>query len=50
MENFVIGIDYDQQNFNYRAALADGQVIELDAESYEDAVLEADTLDLEQYA
>lgn len=50
MENFVIGIDYDRMSASYRASLADGQQIELDANNYEDAVLEADVLDLTEYA
>jgi len=48
MNNFLISIDYDPINGAYAASYADGQVIQLDAVSYHDAVLEADAIDLEE--
>ena len=45
--NFLIGIEYNSFNGAYTACLADGQNILLDAVTYEDAVLEADMIDLD---
>jgi hypothetical protein len=47
--NFLIGIDYDPVSGAYMACFADGQNILLGATSYEDAVLEADMIDLDLY-
>ena len=42
MEDFLIGIEYDGSS--YIANYLSGKSIELNAVSYQDAVLEADTL------
>jgi len=47
--NFLIDIDYDPVSGAYMACFADGQNILLGATSYEDAVLEADMIDLDLY-
>ncbi len=47
--NFLIGIEYNPSNGSYTACLADGQNILLNAATYEDAVLEADMIDLDLY-
>lgn len=47
--NFLIGIEYNPFNGAYIACLADGQNIILNANTYEDAVLEADMIDLDLY-
>ncbi len=47
--NFLIGIDYDVISGAYMACFADGQNILLGATSYEDAVLEADMIDIDLF-
>lgn len=44
MDNFMIGIEYDSLSGAYMACYSDGQNILLGANTYEDAVLEADLL------
>jgi hypothetical protein len=44
MANFMIGIEYDALSGAYMACYSDGQNILLGANTYEDAVLEADLL------
>lgn len=48
MDNFLISIDFDPATGAYAASYFNGQVIELNAGSYHDAVLEADAIDLEE--
>ena len=47
VEDFLIGIEYDGSY--YVANYLSGKSIELDATSYQDAVLEADTLEIGEY-
>jgi hypothetical protein len=49
MDNFLVEISYDPVYNSYLACYADGQVIQLAAASYHDAVLEADSIEPEQY-
>lgn len=49
MDNFLLEIEYDPFTGTYMACYADGKVIKLDANNYEDAVLEADHLELADY-
>lgn len=49
MDNFLIGIEYDSISNAYTACFADGQTILLAANTYQDAVLEADMLDVNNY-
>ena len=44
MSNFMIGIEYDARNGAYTACYLDGTSVSLSANTYEDAVLEADLL------
>ena len=45
MDNFLISIEYDPQAGAYAASFLEGQVIQLAAGTYHDAVLEADAID-----
>lgn len=47
MDNFLIGIEYDSSSGAYMACFANGLTIGLNATTYQDAVLEADQLELE---
>ena len=47
MDDFLIGIEYDGSS--YLANYFSGKTIQLGATSYEDAVLEADTLNVAEY-
>ena len=49
MDNFLISIEYDSVSGAYTACFADGQTILLSATTYQDAVLEADMLDVNNY-
>lgn len=49
MSNFLISVDYDQSSQRYMACFFEGQVILLNANTYQDAVLEADHLIPEEY-
>jgi len=44
MSNFLIGIEHDVENGSYTACFLDGTSVSLAANTYEDAVLEADLL------
>jgi hypothetical protein len=50
MDNFLIEIVYVAMNGAYMACYADGQTVLLGANTYHDAVLEADTLSPSAYA
>jgi hypothetical protein len=50
VDNFLIGIDYQPVTGAYMACYADGQNILLGANTYHDAVLEADLINPEEYA
>jgi hypothetical protein len=50
MNNFLIEIVYEPIYNAYMACYSSGQNILLDATTYQDAVLEADLIDLEEYA
>jgi len=47
VEDFLINVEYD--GFSYVANFLSGKTIELNATTYQDAVLEADTLNIEEY-
>lgn len=49
MGNFLVDIEQDTSNGSYRACFLDGQVVQLNATNYHDAVLEADLIDLGNY-
>ena len=49
MSNFLIEIKYDSLGGAYAAHYLDGQTIVLDATNYQDAVLEADMLEVGNY-
>jgi hypothetical protein len=49
MDNFLIEISYDPVYNSYLACYADGQVIQLAASTYTDAVLEADNIEPAEY-
>lgn len=44
MSNFMIGIEHDNASGTYTACFLDGTSVSLAANTYEDAVLEADLL------
>ena len=47
--NFLLGVELDNDSKNYVAYFSDGEVIQLSANTYHDAVLEADMLDVQNY-
>jgi len=47
--NFLLGVEYDSVSQCYVACFSEGEVIRLGANTYQDAVLEADMLDVENY-
>ena len=49
MSNFLISVDYDPVSGGYMASYFDGQNIMLGATTYQDAVLEDDMLEPENY-
>jgi len=49
MENFIIGVEKNESGI-YCAMFLNGTSVELDSNSYADALLEADTLDETEYA
>lgn len=49
MMNFFTGVEYDPISGSFMACYAEGQVIQLGAASYEDAVLEADMIEPDEY-
>ena len=49
MSNFLISVDYDPVTQGYMACFFEGQVIVLNANTYQDAVLEADHIIPEDY-
>jgi hypothetical protein len=50
MDNFLVEIVYVDANGAYMACYADGQNVLLGADTYHDAVLEADLLSPSEYA
>lgn len=50
MDNFLISIEYDSVSGAYMACYANGENILLGANTYEDAVCEADLIDINEYA
>ena len=48
MENFLIGIEQNEFSGEFIACYAEGQNIALNADNYQDAVVEADLLDIEE--
>lgn len=47
MENFIIDIAFDEDYNSYIATYSNSDIVVLDATNYQDAVLEADMLDVE---
>jgi hypothetical protein len=50
VDNFLIEVDYDPVSGSYMACYANGQNILLGGNTYQDAVLEADLINPEEYA
>ncbi len=50
MSDFLIEIEYNPVSNNYSAIYSNGKVIELGASTYQDAVLEANLINIEEYA
>lgn len=49
MSNFLISVERDEVSGSYMACFLHGQTIVLSAATYQDAVLEADMLEPEDY-
>ena len=49
MNNFLIEVVYEPVNGSYMACFSDGQNVLLGANTYHDAVCEADCLDVTEY-
>jgi hypothetical protein len=49
MSNFLVSVEQDPTSGGYMACFAEGQVIVLNATNYQDAVMEADMLEPENY-
>jgi hypothetical protein len=49
MDNFIIDIKFDEVYNSYLAHFANGETIVLDATNYQDAVCEADMLDMIEF-
>jgi hypothetical protein len=49
MSNFLISVDHDPVSGSYTASFFNGQTIVLGATNYQDAVLEADMLEPENF-
>lgn len=49
MGNFLISVDFDPSTEGYMASFFNGQTIQLQANTYHDAVLEADMIEPEEY-
>ena len=49
VDNFLIDIEYDPVYNSYLACYSNGTVIQLGANTYQDAVLEADTIEPYDY-
>jgi hypothetical protein len=49
MSNFLIEVVYDPVHSAYMACFLDGQNILLSANTYHDAVCEADLIDIDEY-
>jgi hypothetical protein len=47
--NFLLGVEYDSVSNCYIACYSGGEVIQLSSNTYHDAVLESDMLDVENY-
>ncbi len=50
VSDFLIEIEYNPVSNNYSAIYSNGKVIELGASTYQDAVLEANLINIEEYA
>ncbi len=49
VDNFLLEIEYDPVYNSYLACYANGVVVQLGASTYQDAILEADHLDVAEY-
>lgn len=49
MKNFLINVEYDDAFHSWQACYADGLTIQLAADTFEDAVLEADMIEPYEY-
>ena len=49
MDNFLINVEYDEVYNSWMACYADGTTIQLGADTFEDAVLEADLIEPYEY-
>jgi len=50
VSDFLIEIEYNPVSNNYSAIYSNGKVIELGASTYQDAVLEANLINIEEHA
>jgi hypothetical protein len=50
VSDFLIDIEYDPIGNSYNAVYSSGKVIQLGASTYQDAVLEADSINVQEYA
>jgi hypothetical protein len=50
VSDFLIEIEYNPVSNSYNAVYSNGKVIELGASTYQDAVLEANLINIEEYA
>jgi hypothetical protein len=48
VDNFLIAVEFDADSSTYRASFAQGNDVELDANNYFDAVLEAALIEVDQ--
>ena len=48
MDNFLISVEFDEFSSTYRASFVQGNDVELDANNYHDAVLEAGLIEVDQ--
>ena len=49
MANFLISVDFEPATERYMASFFNGQTIQMQANTYHDAVLEADMIEPEDY-
>ena len=48
-DNFIISIDHDTDSGYFTACFANGESVKLNADDYQDAVMEADLLDATEF-
>jgi hypothetical protein len=48
VDNFLINVEFDKNSGTFRACFVSGPDVELDANNYHDAVLEASIIEVDQ--